>query len=266
MKALLREYNGEQFVWANVKYKNNCFITSDGDRIVENNIIDISRDSRSKYVICSVCGEMVKNTPEAIEAHWREKAKNKNCLTCAHLKEGYRNKPIKKTYSPDPNEPGKFIVQNKYSTELVCGYSWSSYPINTDDADNVCQCFKCKRAEYTVISDIFTRTPHPFEVLPTVDMLIKKRWKLDNIRADHMYYHHPVMTTLTACVNSKGIVSFFTTTCGGYTRSVMYSYKYDKLYFLDSNGHYNPNLPWKFTYDKKESVTKKIKELFVEVK
>lgn len=267
MKALLREYNGEQFVWANVKYKDNCFMTAEDGKIVpRTDIIDLSRDNRSKYVVCGNCGELVKNTPEAIEAHWKSKSKNKNCLSCSNLREGYSKTPIQKTYTPDPNNPGKFVVQNKYSTELVCGYSYRNPVINTSEADEICKCFKCKHASYRELSDFFTINPHAFDVLPTVDMLLKKRWKLEHIYNNYMIYHHPSMTTLTACVNAKGIVSYFSTTYGGYTRRMMYSHKYDKLFFFDSNNNYNPNLPWKFTYDRKDSIVKKIKELFAEVK
>lgn len=266
MKALLRNHQGKQFVWDKVSYEKGGFVASDGTKIVETNIIDISRDNRSKYVICGNCKEIIKNTPEAIEAHWKEKAKNKNCLTCKNLQESYNKTPLKKTYIANPENPGQFIITAKYITTLYCGYNWGNYTINTPEADAVCKHFACKNADMYPITDTFTTYPHPFEVLPTIDLLLAKKWKVSGSGTDYIEYHHPSTTTLKARVNSKGIVDYFilqNKRNGYYT--AMYSQKYDKLFFMNSN-RYSIGVPWNFDRTKYNAMLAKIKELFTEVK
>ena len=257
MRALLKNYKDEQLVYVNVKYEENKFFTADGERVIETNIIDIARDNRNQYVKCSVCGELVKNTPEAIEAHKEERAKQKNCLKCPFVREGYGKSKAKVAYSEDSNNPGKYIVKRKYSVELVCGAKYYQPKINTPEADLCCQYYACRNASMIEISDIFTKNPNMFEVLPTVDMLIQKRWKFESRSDNNVIYHHPTMTTLKARVNSKGVVIEFI--IAGYT--AMYSKKYNKLFYCGGD-KYNKTFPYGLNVNKKESAAKKIAELF----
>ena len=258
MRALLKNYDNEQFVYVNVCHDGKDFRTPDGKIVVETNIVDISRDNRNNYVKCGGCGELVKNTPEEIEKHWKAKAKNKNCLTCKKLSEGYRKKDIKKTYSVDPQDPTKYIVKMKYSNELYCSNSWQSHPINTKASDECCMYYACKNATMYEIEDTFTKYPNLFEILPTVDMLIQKKWKLEVRHDDFMIYHHPTMTTLKARVNTKGIVYDFLIN-GCYL--AMYSKKYDKLFYC-GDSKYKTRFPYSLNVSKKDSAEIKIKELF----
>ena len=262
MKVLLRNYNGEHFACVDVDYNNSGFHTKDGKRILEVDVVEVFRDTRSKYVICNVCGELVKNTPEAIEAHWKAKAKEKNCLSCDNCCEGYDKKMTKKTYKADKSNPGKYISTVTTQMSLYCNYSYPRQLINTEDSDRHCKYYRCRNAEYSTVNDFFTKFPHPFDDLPTCDMLTQNKWKIEKIKDNLIYYHHPKMKTLKAVVNSKGIVDHFIvydTERAGTVRAV-YSKKYDKLFFM-KNGSYK-TINYDMPVDRKVSCLQKIKELF----
>lgn len=262
MKVLLRNYNGEHFVCADVDYSAKGFSLKDGTPVLETDIIEVFRDTRSKYVICDVCGELVKNTPEAIEAHWKEKANEKNCLTCSNCTENYDRRQIKKTYKPDPENHERYISTVLTSMTLSCNYSYPRQRVNTTEADAHCKYYRCKRASYNEVSDFFTKFPHPFDEFPTCDMLAQKKWKIECISGDYVYYYHPKMKTLKAIVNNKGIVDRFVVMDTSRTGTIcaMYSKKYDKLFFI-RRGNYMAvcsDVP----ADRKDSCLQKIKELF----
>jgi hypothetical protein len=257
MRALLKNYKNEQLVYVNVKYENNRFYTADGEYIRETDIIDISRDNRNNYAKCSCCGELIKNTPEAFEAHKEERASQKNCLKCSNVSEGYGKSGRKVSYTADPNNPGKYIVKVKYSTELYCNQSYHRPCINTEEANNVCKYYACRNAHLIEINDTFTKYPNLFDVLPTVDMLLQKRWKFESYDDNYIMYHHPTTTTLKAVANSKGIVVNFY--IAGY--EAMYSKKYNKLFYCGSD-KYKTNFPSTLNDNKKTSATNKIADLF----
>lgn len=268
MKALIRDHNNEQLVYVNVKHNGNRFLDEEGREIAITNIIDVFRDNRTKYVRCSNCGELIKNTPEAIEAHWRVKASRKNCLQCEKMRETYSKTPIKKTFVPDAKDPDRYIVTNKYSVNLVCSMGYRTVNINSEDAKTNCKYFRCKNATYTPISDIFTQYPHLFDTLPTVDMLIKKKWKFNGFVSNQRYisYIHPHMKTLTAFANCKGIVTQFSLKIGSRCYSFMYSKKYDNFVYMGVS-QYSFDFPYEVrNASKSTSAFAKVKELFEEVK
>jgi len=262
MKVLLRNLNGEHFVCTDVEYNYKGFHTKSGQKINEVDIVEIFRDTRSNYVLCDICGELVKNTPEAIEAHWKAKAKEKNCLTCDNCCEGYDKKQVKKTYKADEENPGKYISTVTTRMSLHCNYTYPRQEINTQEADRYCKYYRCRDAERHTVNDFFIKFPHPFEDLPTCDMLVQKKWKIEKIYGGYIYYHHPKMKTLKAAVSNKGIVDHFIvhdTSRSGVVRAV-YSKKYDKLFFM-KNGIYKTS-NFDVPADRKESCLQKIKELF----
>ena len=263
MKALVKDYLGQQLVYVTVKWKNGAFWDDIGNKINYSNIIDIARDNRKNMVVCQSCGELIKNTPEAIEKHWKEKAKGKDCLTCRHMRESYSRGDGKKTIKPDPNHLGRFIVTTKYPATLYCSYTWRESRINTEEADRHCTYYACKNATQSAFTDFFLAYPHVFDMLPTVDMLLQKRWKLVNMTNGYLIYTHPRMTTLEAKVNSKGVVTEFrlNRVHQDYNARFMWSKKYDKMIFMD-NTNYLTSTPWYANNGKMQSATQKVKELF----
>ena len=273
MKALLRSYNGEPFVYVDVVYKNCNFYLKDGTTIVrQKDIIDTIYDNRKNYVTCRVCGKMVKNNQESIENHWEEMAKKKDCFKCNLLLETYRETSSEsKKYKRVEKNSEQYFVTKKYKAVLRCNNSWRHQPlINTPEADETCVFYKCRNAAYDEISDHFTRYPHAFDVLPTVDMLVQKRWKYSKALNAHsannamLMYHHPTMTTLTTLVNSKGIVDSFELKTGNYINRMMYSKKYDKFFYIGARVYQNDPVNH-IENSRRASAEAKVKELFNEV-
>ena len=264
MQALVKDYNGEQFVYIPVKYTKVGFYTLKDERIYETNIVDISRDNRSQYVICSHCGAMIKNTPEAIEAHKAEQEKKRDCFTCKHMKTGFiSNSNRKRKFKPALNNPGNYIIKETWSTNCYCDYVWRNPDINSEEAKSHCKYCQCRHAEMTSFTDTFLKYPGLFNVLPTVDMLLQKNWKFEYIMGDYITYHHPRMTTLKAYVNSKGIVTqFCASDTTGTNYKLMYSKKYNQLFFLGGNNKYKISVPYNLIGDRRDSIFIKIKELF----
>ena len=265
MKVLMRDHGAQQLVYITATYKNGKFYDEYDRAIYPKRILDIARDNRKNTVVCSNCGELIKNTPEAIEKHWKEKAKNKNCLECEYLRERNRSL-VKKTIKPDPNNENKFIVTTKTSANVYCGFDWREPNINSEDAERYCKHMRCKHAGRTEFTDFFLENPHAFDVLPTVDALVQKRWKLiDYTGGNYLVYAHPRMTTLTAYVNSKGVVTEFNLNKihSDYSVNFMYSKRYDKIVFMDGTKYYL-NAPWfvRENLSKMNSAIEKVKELF----
>ena len=70
MRVLLRNYDGEQYVWKKAEVKSATkFTLEDGCDVSQAEIVSISRDNRKKFVKCSACGEIIRNTQEAINEH-----------------------------------------------------------------------------------------------------------------------------------------------------------------------------------------------------
>ena len=257
MKVLMWQHNGENLVCVDLEYTKTGWKDKDGNKVQETNIADIFRDTRKNYVICSACGKLVKNTPQDIEDHWKERASQKNCLICNELREGYRKKEIKRTYKQDPENPNKYISTYKYSVELSCSYNGN---INDENVvETYCKYLKCKNSDKYEVDDFFTKYPHAFGTLVTVDKLVENKWVHDSVYRNRIRYHHPKMSTLKADVNEKGIVCGFYLTSNSY--EAIYSEKYDKLFFKN-NGRYCIRNVFGINEDRLESYTNKIKELF----
>ena len=265
MKALLAiNHDNEQFTYESVTYEPKTgFKDAKGNVIWAWHIIDLSRDTRANYVRCGSCGALIKNTPEAIEAHKASQASKKDCLSCDRIRENYGKALIKKTYTPDPKNPGMFISTVKHRVELKCDRSWQS--IHHPDSERVCKYMQCTYANYSPFTDWFTRYPHAFEVLPTVDMLLEKKWKLDHVVDGGIVYHHSRMTTLEALVNTRGVVTEFRIAGlrNGNVAKIRYSKKYDRCFFPGSTIQgYTTSQPSNLSDSKYEAALPKIKELF----
>ena len=265
MKALLTQYGTEQLVYVNVTYDaKRGFVDPDGNQIHAWKILDISRDSRLNSVVCGSCKTLVKNTPEAIEAHKQSQRDKKDCLQCSEVREMYDREFLKKSYTPDPKNPGKYISTVKNRVGLKCNSSW--YDIHDERTEHYCKYLRCTHADYTPFSDWFVQHPHAFEVLPTVDMLVQKKWKLDFVTDRCIQYSHSRMTTLKAVVNTKGVVEEFNMhgLIGNNMARMRYSKKYDQCYFSAANAikGYVVSVPTTIPSNKYQSALSKIKELF----
>ena len=145
MKVLLRIYNGEPFVWKKAEMKNATqFTLEDGSIASQIDIVSISRDNRKKFVICSACGAIIKNTPEAIKEHSLRGTISATCFGCKYMREN-NSKQLSAKYTPQ--EDGSYIINTKKNVKLSCGYSYRYFDINSQNARDICMYKNCATAE-----------------------------------------------------------------------------------------------------------------------
>ena len=84
MKILLRNHNGEQYVWKTAKYEGNYFRV-DGANISPTNIVSVINDNRKNYIKCSSCGKVFRKGDPKFDKHKRESATPAACLGCMYL-------------------------------------------------------------------------------------------------------------------------------------------------------------------------------------
>lgn len=237
MKILLRNYNGEQYVWKKAEVKDAAtFTLEDGGTANQTNIVSISRDNRKKFVRCSACGEIVRNTPEAIKKHTDRASTSATCFGCPYLREG-GGKQLSAKYTLQ--EDGSYIVNTKKSTKLVCKISYRYYDINSPEAREYCGFKQCATAEMKSIEDVFTKYPGVFDDMITVDKVLDNGFteRREYTSRSAVYYKLKARNNITAVVNKLNIVDYFVIDYRGHQISVMYSKKYNKL-FDTTNGVY----------------------------
>lgn len=234
MKVLLRNYNGEQYVWKKAEVKNATkFALEDGGTANQTEIVSISRDNRKKFVRCSACGEIIKNTPEAIKEHTDRASTSATCFGCPYLREG-GSKQLSAKYTLQ--EDGSYIVNTKKSTKLSCKISYRYYDINSPEAREYCRFKQCATAEMKAIEDVFTKYPGAFDDMITVDKVLDNGFteRREYTSRSAVYYKLKARNNITAVVNKLNIVDYFVIDYRSHQISIMYSKKYDKLFTTDS--------------------------------
>lgn len=261
MRALLRSCNGEQYVWKKVEMKNaDTFSVEGGQEVCQTGIISISRDNRKKFVRCSICGEIIRNTPEAINAHKDRASTSATCFGCPYFRER-NSKQLSAKYTLQ--EDGSYIVNAKKSVELVCGNSWSCPDINSQKAREVCKFRDCARAEMRAIEDAFTKYPGLFDDMITVDRVLENGFtERIECASGAVHYKLKARNHITAVVNNLNIVDYFIIVYRSHQVNVMYSKKYNKL-FLIRGGVYVEYVRSTYMPDSAlESIKEKIANLY----
>ena len=237
MRILLRNYNGEQYVWKKAEVKSATkFTLEDGHDVSQAEIVSISRDNRKKFVKCSACGEIIRNTPEAINEHKLKGTTSATCFGCKYMREmGSKQLSVKYTLQED----GSYLANAKKSLSLVCTATWNTPDINSENARGYCKFKQCTTAEMKAIEDVFTKYPSAFDDMITVDKVLDngftEREEYD-IR-NEVYYKLKARNNITAVVNKLNIVDKFVIDYRSHRYNVIYSKKYNKLFTM-SNGTY----------------------------
>ena len=273
MKILLKNNGNEEFVWKDAIYKDGHFqyVNDAGEQTKLNltDILSVSDDDRNKYVVCANCGELIKNTPKAIEKHFVTKESNRDCMSCSELYIGKRQDTIKRSYIK--LEDDSYQITDKFVAPLRCG-RYYGVDINSEKAINNCKYLRCRTAGVQKISDIFTEYPGVFDVVITTDMLSEKKWNYCGAKTVYNYtfgsyrqifkYNGHLRETLYAVVNSLGLVEYFEVWHNRASYKFYYSVKYDKFFYEDC-GFYKEGYPTnKISESKYESVCKKIRNLY----
>lgn len=244
MKVLLKSYNEEPFVWKKAEIKNlTQFTLEDGSTANQTDIVSISRDNRKKFVRCSSCGTIIKNTPEAIKEHKERASTSAICFGCRHLREcGIEQLSAKYTLQED----GKYIVNTKKSVKLMCTYSWRHCDVNSQDARDICVYKSCCTAEMQSINDVFTKYHGLFDDMITVDKILDNGFteREEHHNGNFVYYKLKARNNITAIVNKLNIVEYFVIDYRNHTIRVMYSKKYNKLFSMYNGVYKEFNGAW----------------------
>lgn len=234
MRILLRNYDGEQYVWKKAEVKSATkFTLEDGCDVSQAEIVSISRDNRKKFVKCSACGEIIRNTQEAINEHKLKGTTSATCFGCKYMREmGSKQLSVKYTLQED----GSYSANVKKSLNLVCTATWSTPDINSENARRYCKFKQCATAEMKAIEDVFTKYPNVFDDIITVDKVLDNGFteRKEYTSRGQVEYKLKARNNITAVVNKLNIVDCFVIDYRSHRITVLYSKKYDKLFAMSS--------------------------------
>lgn len=253
MKVLVRNHNGQEYVWKEATYKNSLYIVK-GYSYGVAEIVSVMDDDRGNLVKCSACGEyFTKDSPE-IEKHKNRYKDINTCFKCDVL----YCRPTgdnKTTYEQMDDESYNRVV--KTPCNLSCDHGWYTYPIGSPEAQEGCKHKPCATATMLEIEDIFTKHPGIFDDLATVDKVVEIGYK----SVDGNNYKLNGRNNIVAHVNSVGIVDHFTFHYGSDWFNLVYSKKLDKLFNLGYYNYEEWNPDW-LSESTKTYVKNKIAELY----
>ena len=236
MKALLRNYDGQYYVWKTVKFDNGRF-QADGMTLCEQDIVSIVNDNRKNYVACSSCGRVFSKGTDKFEIHKQESETITPCLSCSQLGV-YDRVTYKRKF--EMNEDGTFKEKTEGAVVLKCNNCghWNRPLITSDEAKQRCLKRQCGNARAVEIEDTFTKYPGLFDEIITSDRIDEVGYK-DKMDWDGSYtYTLNGRNKIEANVNMYGIVDGFTVYYEDDYWTVYYSKKYDKFFTVNCGGYY----------------------------
>ena len=264
MKVLLRKCGEKYYVWKEATLENGNYYADYGNgnkqRVSQTEIIATKDDERIGYVQCASCGELIKNDPESIEAHYAKREAEKDCFKCGRLR---TNNKVIIYATGNKNVDGKYTVTQTYTADLMCGTGYWGVPIDSQDVIHNCKYYACRNSGVQPINDIFVKYPGLFDKSVTVDMLIKKNYERNDYLNGFFEYDMKCRGTLVACVNEMGIIDHFRLRYKHSSYRLYYSDKYNLL-FIDSYMSYSETIPYNVSDAKWEQVKAKIAALYKE--
>lgn len=266
MKVLLRKWLDKYYVWHNAEWVGNkYYLVVDGFRmsscIDSTMILAVAEDNRNNYVVCNNCGEIIENTPEAIEAHYTAEEAKKDCFSCKNLRFLGDAQNEQTTYTK--NEDGSYRVAKTFDTQLGCRVNYWTEELESKTVKENCIFYRCRRYGVKPIEDVFVKYPGLFDKQITMDLLQEKKYTFEGYSDGYYIYDLRMRGTLKACVNEMGIVDHFIVFHRGWSSTIYYSNKYNKL-FLSDWGKYNPDISEAMNSKKEEQVLEKLASLYKE--
>ena len=264
MRILLRrDDKGNEYVWCDATYKNECYyrtVNNAETEVYETNIAAVEGHISGDYVVCCCCGEVIPNTPEEIEKHYRKMEADKDCTNCRYLT--FDNYPNKKRKLVDLGD-GTYDVTENFTSHLYCNANYSRRRVEDVNLRNSCIFYRCRQQGVRPPRDIFAVYPGAFDKAITVDTLIEKKYKLDGTDNGYFLYDMKSRGTIKACVNSLGIVECFRVSSNGDKVYFYYSEKYDRVFMANRwDRNYMTSMPYWFRENKYEEALKKIRALY----
>lgn len=224
MKVLLRKWNDEEYTWKDAEYKNGAFYIGTSPTI-ESNIVSVIDDNRDNLVRCSACGEYFEKDSPDIEVHKNRYKNVQTCIGCPNL---YTRAIDCNNTRFERIENGEYRKIEERVYEMYCSMGWRSYKVGTADAQNRCTHHRCATADMVPIKDIFTDYPGAFDDIVTIDKVLSVGYREKVANG----YRLNGRNNIAAFINTMGIVDHFILTYHNDDFRLVYSKKYDKLFYV----------------------------------
>lgn len=268
MRALLRNYKGEVYVWKDVTYKDGRFYVNGAD-IFDTEIVALEDDNRNEYIQCSACGKIFRKGSTEWEEHIEPIVDTHKCFECRFLRPE-SNSILDIQYTLQEN--GTYNAIQKSNVKLKCGRAyenWKYADINSVTARRKCEYNKCTTATPKEITDIFTEHPDVFDDIITVDKIIEAGYRERNVYGGETEYLLKGKNLIYAVVNSLNIVDCFKVRFRNHDWTVCYSSKHNKFYskeykYINGLGRYVYDV-WRphISVSTEEYIKKKIAALYL---
>lgn len=237
MKILVREFNEDTnklaYVWKDVvktkPIKSGYYKTTDNADYEAFLILKIEKDYRRLgYVICSGCGEVIKEGKE--EKHYLDRESNANCAKCEKLTLRPIDGKRKVTLLPDGTAISR-TVNNPYCSARG-GYRIDALGDVNKQAN--CIYYKCRRyGTEQIPSDFLSEHPNPYKFFPTETTAIATGWEFHK-RGTGWTEYATKNGKLIATFDTNGILNYFTVFFRDRGLRFKYSDRYDK--YIAPNG------------------------------
>ena len=236
MQILLRRHDGNDLVWTKANYHECGFVLPDCEIVSEAQVMSVVNDNSKNYVICSNCGEIIRNTPEAIAEHMAKYGRTEVCLECVYKVNRYASE-IKRRLVRKAD--GTYVEKTERAVTLGCGRTWSDDPVESERARNMCKYKECSIFGVKEINSIFVRYPGLFDDMLTVGALSNinfvDSWNLGGMSTYRLNANIEENVKIYAATNKLGIVMHFIVQKGSREMALYYSKKYDMLFHVDCN-------------------------------
>lgn len=260
MKAILRVYDNDHYVVKDINFTSDGLLECEGQTVNESNVFTIIGDCKANFARCSSCGEIVINTPKAIEAHRTAHNHYEGCYNCKSLRiEGVKDDKNKTKYTLNDDNTFSRKVNDKVA--LKCAYSyWTAIDILSDDRMKRCKYSRCKDANIEEIKTFFNKYPNAFDDMITVDAI--KNFKDIHKYNDYTRLKLKCRGNIFAVANNKGIISSFIIASQNGTFDVYYSKKYNKLFYNQSGTYREMDQPYGMSYERWAYIKETIAKLY----
>ena len=239
MKILVREINDGicNYVWkkmaSNRPITKRCgtvYYKTEDNKVYDClQIVKITHDYRKlNYVLCSNCGEVVKESK--LIQHYEAQEHNANCMKCDRLLLKKANdSETTNVLRPDGTVLSK-TVNNAYCNDR---YGWRYIPLAEVNKLERCKYFACRRSEkLDIISDFWSNYQNPYKDILTEAGVIKGKWRYIDSHRGRRYANSN--GKVIACFDTNGILENFVLLHRNNSEEFVYSDVYDK--FFGRNG------------------------------
>ena len=204
--------------------------------IKQTDIISVENDPRAKYMKCTNCGSIIKNTKKAIEAHANLSSCANTCLTCDRLRVK-EEKRLKESWTK--NDDGTYTKTSKGVCLLTCSNRYGNPSVDSVNAREGCRYKRCSASTIVPIDDLFIKYPGVFDDMATIDAINMDKWELNYKNSDNSAnFKLKGRYNIYVCTTGLGLVDKFECYYRNSHYVIVYSKKYDKMFRFYSGEYY----------------------------